>query len=271
MNADMPTDPCAARSSSERFVDAALSEHARLGRDGADEELILRILQNTVHQRSATKPTLSLQRREWRAAAVALLAAAALLALLVVALSTFTYEGSGARRPGALRVVVKTGAPATELSGNPAAVSGQAQPTRAAHQIEFELATGSLPWKTPVGLSREAIRITADRGIVSPQGYAYEGQVLVELGGFRIEAASVRLSAPGDEVLLADQVRVTSKDPDCVAEAERLSFDPLSGRLVLTGVSRVETDQGLLARFDPADRLVLSGAGFTVERRSLPR
>ncbi len=275
MNSDASPASFAPESASERFVDAALSEHARLGREGADEELILRILQETVHRRRASDRAVARfgrewLGREWRSAAVAVGAAAALVALALVALSSLRVDAPGERRSDELRFVVRTEAPAAAKASDaePARIAGA---PRAAHRIDFELVAGPAPGESADALRRETIRITADRGVASAGGFAYEGSVLVELAAIRIEAASVRLPAPGEEVLLADRVRVTRADPACVAEAERLSFDPVTGRIVLTGVSRVETDKGLLAHFSPSDRLVLSGGGFSVESGPLER
>ena len=50
----------------ERFVDAALSEHARLGRDGRDDELIHRILLETVNRRPAVPQDIAARRLQWR-------------------------------------------------------------------------------------------------------------------------------------------------------------------------------------------------------------
>jgi hypothetical protein len=44
--------------------------------------------------------------------------------------------------------------------------------------------------------------------------------------------------------LLAREVRGEEVAGDCVAFADTLSFDPVSGALVLTGVTRVETARG---------------------------
>ncbi len=241
-------------SASERFIDAALGEHARLGRDGADEELVMRILQETVHRRHAPRQAPTTR----RSFVIAGLAAAAVVSLGLLVLSSLRVEGLGERRSDELSFVVQV----EEVEGNKV-------PRRVATTVwaRTDPALASLPASA---VRLEDLRITADHGTDSAEGVFYEGDVLVELAAFRIEAASVRLGAPegdgkGQAPLLADRVRVVRETPSCVAEADRLSFDPATGRLVLTGVTRLETEKGLLAHFDPGDRLVLSGTGFTVE------
>jgi lipopolysaccharide export system protein LptA len=105
----------------------------------------------------------------------------------------------------------------------------------------------------------------------------YEGDVVVEHALFRIEASSVRVPVPGDAsretsaTLQARRVRVVQPGIDCIAEADSLKFDPVSGTLVLTGVSRVETERGELARFAVGEQLVLSAKGFSVETAPVER
>ncbi len=249
-----PYDP---ESASERWIDAALSEHARLGRDGADEELVLRILSETVHQRPVVPPAPRFA-RDWK---TAIGAAAAAVALGFFAMSSFRVGSSGERRSGELSFVVRVEAPEA-VGKSPVALM-----TGTTHRIDFDVEAGSV-----FARSHESVRITADRSGTSSGGMLYEGHVLVECDAFRIEAASVLLPSRGKEPrLLADGVRVVRSTPACVAEAEHLSFDPVSGHLVLTGVTRVETDKGLLASFDPGDRLVLSGGGFSVENARVGR
>lgn len=270
MNSEPTSISFGPESVDERLVDAALSEHARLGRHGGDEELVLRILQETVHRRPAADYAVARFSRNWRSAAAAWGAAAAVVALAFFALSSFRVEAPGERRSDEVSLVVRTDFTASPAKSESVRASS-AGTGRIAHRIDFELAAGPAMGKSAGGVHSETLRITADRGGASGEGYAYEGHVLVELEAFRIEAASVRLTAPGEEPLLASRVRVTRSEPACVAEADHLSFDPVSGSLVLTGVSRVKTDKGLLAHFEPSDRLVLSGGGFSVESGAVER
>lgn len=287
-------------SADERWIDAALSEHARLGNEGADEELILRILQETVHRPARTAA--AVRPREWRTFAAASVAVAALVALLLVALSSFPVD-TPLRRSDELRFVVRvvepaTGATAAAAPSNPRVaavphagpvevtapgVSSSSTLTVPANEslelvTEFGPTFASLPRQT---VRDETLRITADRGISADDAITYEGDVVVEHALFRIEAASVRVPAPGGTSreaapreaapLQARGVRVVQPGIDCIAEADSLHFDPLSGQLVLTGVRRVETERGELARFAPGDQLVLTANGFSVETAPVER
>jgi hypothetical protein len=155
----------------------------------------------------------------------------------------------------------------TALPGAPVFASGHFE-----WVSEFGPSFSPLPRTEAVG---ERLRITADRGESTGSGMVYEGDVLVEHDSFRIEAAAVRLpltgAAAGEAPLLAHRVRVVRPSSDCIAEAETLRFDPASGRLVLTGVTRVESERGELDQFAPGDRLVLSESGFTVETAPVER
>ena len=79
MSSDLPSTDCTPASADERWIDAALSEHARLGTVGADEELILRILTETVH-RPSRLTAVSKAPRDRRSLVIAAVAVAALAA-----------------------------------------------------------------------------------------------------------------------------------------------------------------------------------------------
>lgn len=284
-------------SADERWIDAALSEHARLGSD-ADEELVYRILQGTVRRNSRAVPA----RRPsagWRTFALAsgVAAAAAVVAFLALAPSS-PAPVPAERRSDELRFVVRVAAPEPAAAPEGRPLPPQLSATR--HTGPLEVAAprtppalgvaspeGSLELVTEFGpsfaaLPRKAVRgerlrITADRGEETPDGLVYQGDVLVEHDSFRIAARSVRVPAPGDATraeeapLLAREVRVEQAAGDCVAYAEALSFDPVSGSIVLTGVTRVETARGNWGRFAPGDRLVLSEGGFRIESAPVER
>lgn len=295
MNSDPASSDYLPISADERWIDAALSEHARLGNEGADEELILRILQETV--RRPARPATIPRRKDWRTFSAASVGVAATVALLFVVLSNLPVEDRG-RRSDELRFVVRVVAPAdgspttSPVPGRRVATAPQPGPVEvtasglAAQPSLGDFATGNLELITEFGptfasLPRQAVRddsfrITADRGETTDDAIIYEGRVVVDHAQFRIEAASVRVPAPGSPSqetapLQAHGVRVVQPSIDCVAEAESLRFDPVSGNLVLTGVSRVETDRGELDRFAPGDQLVLSSKGFSVETAPVER
>lgn len=292
MNPETDQDEYSPVSADERWIDAALSEHARLGHR-SDEELVFRILQETVHRGDRVRPVRAAT-RDWKPFVVA---AGSVAASVAVALFVISQRGpsSSERRSDELRFVVRVASPETNAanttSGTPPRVAAirhtgpievntPASPTAPVSPV---LAAGQLEWVTEFGpsfsplprtaLRGERLRISADRGESSGSGMVYEGDVLVEHDLFRIEASRVKLPASGatEAPLLAYHVRVEQPKSDCVAEAETLRFDPTTGRLVLTGVTRVKTDRGELGRFAPGDRLVLSGNGFSVETAPVER
>lgn len=297
MNSELSSTDYTPASADERWIDAALSEHARLGNEGADEELILRILTETVH-RPARLTSVSKPSRDHRSLVIAAVAVAALIALALVSLSNFSVDAPS-RRSDELRFVVRIAEPAGEAA--PASQSPLPRFAAAPHtgpvelvtptaavpgaianvdSGQFELVTefgptfASLPRRT---VRDESVRITADRGQTTADAVTYEGDVIVEHALFRIEASSVRVPVAGDAArgtgapLQARKVRVVQPGIDCIAEADSLKFDPVAGTLVLTGVSRVETERGELARFAAGDQLVLSANGFSVETTPVER
>jgi hypothetical protein len=277
----------------ERFIDAALSEHARLGSRGTDTELIHRILLETVHRRPApiAKPPV----RSTYYWGIRLAGAAAIAALLILAGISLSPIGKGDRdRPTEelqFTVHFLDTAPVPErasVATTPPQLAGKAYsdsvPIATASIAATEapaLATGSYELITTLGPSfevlpargtrRENFRITADRSLISANRRLYEGSVLVEHTLFSIEASEVSVPAPGRaessdaSPLLASNVTVTQQSPYRVAHAKSLRFDPFSGAIVLSGVESFETDGGTLGRFAPGDKLVLNGEGFSVE------
>jgi len=285
----------------ERFVDAALSEHARLGRDARDAELIHRILLETVHRQPASVEAARVRkagRHRWlTGTAATLTAAAALVILTAVALS---IPGTGLRERASdelhftvrlLETPVPTdkatvSAEAPQLAAAryaapisfsappspPASVASGADPVLASSGYELITTLGpSFETLPATGSRQENFRITADESLASSDRRLYHGRVVVEHALYRIEASEVSVPVPGraqtggPSPLLARNVTVTQESPHRVAHAKSLRFDPLSGAIVLTGVESFETGGGKLARFAPGDQLVLNGEGFSVE------
>lgn len=296
MNSELSSTDYTPASADERWIDAALSEHARLGNEGADEELILRILTETVHRPS--RSTALKHSRDRRSLVLAAVAVAAIITLALVSLSNFSVDAPS-RRSDELRFVVRIAEPSgeaeartqtplprvaaaphtgpVELVSPSASVPGAIANVDTSHLeliTEFGPTFANLPRRT---VRDESLRITADRGETTSDVVTYEGDVIVEHALFRIEASSVRVPVAGDASrdagapLQARKVRVVQPGIDCVAEAESLKFDPVAGTLVLTGVSRVETERGELARFAAGDQLVLSANGFSVETAPIER
>jgi len=297
MNPNSASDDYAPVSADERWIDAALSEHARLGREGHDEELVLRILRETSH-RPSRFPVRSRLASDWRGITAGLGAVAALVAAFLVVLSSLTVDPPS-RRSEELRFVVRVVEPAVPGDAVSKAATPKPAASRHAGPVEVvppaapalgqtpSLATGALELVTEFGptfatLPRKAVRgetlrITADHVHSAPTEVLYEGEVIVEHARFRIEAENVRVPSPGDPgapdktTLQASRVRVVQPATNCIVEAGSLRFEPLSGNLVLTGVTRVETERGELGGFAPGDRLVLSESGFSVETAPVVR
>ncbi len=294
MNPTPSPDPLAA---GERFVDAALSEHARLGNNGRDAELIHRVLLETVHRggpdRLATPRTPAMS---WR---LRFAGAAAVAALVILAITALSIPGSGLpeRRPSeefhfTVRFLEPTPAAAvTEADTSAPRIAadryagtlslpspdtpGALPETPASPNYELITTLGPSFEALPApGIRREDFRITADESHASTDRRLYQGNVVVEHARYHIEAGQVSVPAPGRTrsaditPLLASDVIITQKSPHRVAHAKNLRFDPLSGALILTGVESFTTDEGKLVRFAPNDQLVLRGEAFSVESQA---
>lgn len=296
MNPETPLTSFEPTSADERWIDAALSEHARLGREGADEEMILRILSETVHRPApATRVKSSGTGRPAFARrlplATASLAAAAALVLLLAGLASLKTS-PGTRHSEELRFIVQFSKPQPALQALPEATPKVAGDARLVTlpPVGFHLAApsqdspalpGSLEIVTEFGptfaelprevLRDESLRIAADERDTTSTGETFRGDVVVEHDRFRIEAAQVEVASAGESPpfenasLLARRVRVVQPLAGCEAEADFLRYDPLTDTLVLTGVARVTTVRGDLGHFKAGDRLVISPTGFSVE------
>ena len=293
MNKESFPHPYEPVSADERWIDAALSEHARLGRDGADEEMILRILSETVH-----RPSPSVQRPHARSSrffslpfTASAFAAAAAFGILLAGLASLRTS-SKVRQSEELRFVVHLPTPLSVTERAPAAIPEAVIASRLvtlqpagfhlaitpsdsfaspnSPEIVTEFGPTFTDW--PRDTSRdEKLRIVADQRDSSPDGQSFRGDVVVVHDQFRIEADVVEVAISGGDLLtrktplLARRVRVSQPGVGCEAEAEILSYDPVTEALVLTGVSRVTTERGELDHFNPGDRLVISPSGFSVE------
>ncbi len=284
---------------SERFVDAALSEHARLGCDGEDVELIHRILRETVYRSSGPARSVNPSRGDLRIWVTGGVLVAALVAFALVLLSSLEVgrkerpsdefhflvrfsESAELRDPSAglsppMRLAERFVAPLNLVAD---AASHEADPLALVGSFEritsmesaLEIIPSNKNW-----VRQENFRITADLSRASTDRLVYEGHVVVEHPLFRIEAQEVSVPVSGESrtgsqhPLLARRVKVTQTSPSRVAFAKELRFDAVSGTLELTGVDTFETAEGKLRQFAPGDRLVLDGEKFTVESPPLMR
>jgi hypothetical protein len=277
----------------ERFIDAALTEHARLGPDEFDDELVHRILLATVNRNQKSHRDTKQVTRDWRMWMTGGAVAAALVGLILVALSTFKMDRNE-RQSDEFRFLVRSGtnqesketsidSPAPIREAEPyrvplalvaPAAGGDIDPSRLWGNFELITAPDSsfeLPPTDRSWIRQESFRITADRSHVSADRLTYEGNVLVEHPLFRIEASRVSVYVHGDskpagsQPLLAEQAKVTQLSPSRFVMAENLSFEPISGKITLTGVKVFQTAEGKLRSFPAGDQLVLDGERFTVE------
>lgn len=272
----------------DRWIDAALREHARLG-NGHDDELVMRILCETVHRPARTAPPRAL---DWRGAAALVAGVAALAALALVVLSALPTGNP----PGAggvsdeLRFAIRVDAAAAgdQAIGN--ADTPRVSATR--HRMDLEAIPGSSEAGTalpvaqlesaagpvladagilPENVRLESMRIRAGRNESQGGGLAYSDGVVVEHESFRFEADSVQLPNGEDgsaSALLAEKVRLVQSTPRRIVEADSLRYDPVEGSFELVGVSRFESEKGILSGFAPGDRLRLRGDEFTIESAS---
>ena len=277
----------------ERFIDAALSEHARLGSGGVDTELIHRILRETVNRPRRTM-TQAKTGPDWRMWMTGSAAVAAVVALTVVVLSSLP-SGNQNRPTDELRFLVRhldqSAVPTKIANASPPVLDGSryaeplsvvssaspgstvnASPSFADGNFELIMTMDPAFETMPrAGTRQENLRITADQSQDSSGRRVYEGNVIVEHHLFRIEAGEVSVSTSGDAPdrdpvpLFARHVKVTQQFPYRVAIAKSLRFDPVSGSLTLSGVELLETAEGKLRQFPDGAELVLTDAGFTVE------
>lgn len=300
-----PMDPDYPLRPSERFVDAALREHVRLGPQGQDEEMIHRILTATVHRKLTPVPRRRAEAPSlWdrRSVMVSAAAAAAIVTLGVWLLSSLSYSK---RTVQEYQFVVRRVAdPAAEGvvqgSSNPARVSARSLApggwTLHAPQSEaapladlssapvYEMIASYGP--TPIESSLETLkkgrlRIVADRQVETAAGIRYEGRVEIEDAEYRIEAQQATLpdlrnlsegmaATDGnglDSSLLATEVRVTQIATGRTASAARLRYDLLEGTMELSGLLAFVDQNAPSPVWQRGDSLRITGPDYRIEAR----
>ncbi len=298
MTSDSELDSYENLSAGERFIEAALSEHARLGRDGSDRELIHRVLLETVNRKPISSPprTRHADRNYWIIGGIS--AAAAAVAAFF-GLSSLDWRRE-IRHSEEFRFIVRIDENIRETKSATETVEMKTLAERYDEPLNivshspgygidpgnftgsFQLIAASDPFFAiePTDRSwirQESFRITSDASRISKDERIYEGRVVVEHPLFRIEAAKVIIPGVGSDStrnqlpLLAREVKVTQKTLDCLASAAELHFDPVSGKITLSGVDRFETTEGTLRQFSATDRLILAGDHFSVEKTDVER
>ncbi|MEX2579643.1 MAG: LptA/OstA family protein [Verrucomicrobiales bacterium] len=273
----------------ERFVDAALREHARNGGSDHDDELVHRILLETVNRPSRPIPARP-DSLDWKSVAIGSTAVAALVALTVVVLSNFSFRSERASNEFHFVVrLVDTDDVAAE-NGEAGAAPPSVRPRRFEEPIDlvastleldtlessaandFQVVTAFGPSVDPFRareVRHDRFRITADRVDEPENRMVYSGNVIVEHADFRIEADTVTVTRPDSRSgssgsasaargWTATGVRIEQASRKRAASADRLEFDPASGAFRLTGLGSFTTEEGDRRRFSSEDRLVLT-------------
>ncbi len=267
----------------ERFIDAALREHARNGL-GTDNELVHRILTETVYapsrRRNIERPRID-RETLW----VGSVAVAALIALAIVALSSLPFSSS--RKTDEFRLIVQdssagtiddTFQPGVKPKRGVLPFEGRVDPITESIQLDtIELSAGSvLPYIEPFSPSLESFpekiererhfSISADQIERTRNSIYYSGHVVVEHSEFRIESDRVEVIKDGSEGprIFADVARVEQIGANRLVSAESLTFDPVAVEMHLVGVSRF-SDGGEVQILNANDTLILKANAYAVE------
>jgi len=271
--------------SGERFINAALQEHARNG-CGSDDELVHRILSETVNK-SELRVRTERPRLDRKTMFVGSVAVAALLALTVLILSSLPFSGERGTDEFFLSVDAANAGSIddTFLPGLQKRVTitaqpfeGTVDPVSSASQLDtIELSAGSdLQFLEPFSPSLEtfptrserqrSFRISADKIDRSGDSIYYTGNVVVEHDEFRIEAEDVTVHRDGSDrpQVLANIVRVEQPTVNRSVIARSLTFDPVAVEMRLTGVYQFSAGTGQ-HDLELGDTLVLTASAYTVE------
>lgn len=282
----------------ERFVSAALEEHARLGSNRDDEALIKRILLETVNKESTTVAISAGSTSPWKSLIIGVTSAAAVLTLGAFFLQSFQLRDSK-RSEQEVHFVVRI---LDDSSAKEQAAVAKESPAIAAQSsvkaIEPTFAkvdaiirpidmTGSYLLETRFGKSlskfpakahrHDSFLISAEEVVQEERETRFSGQVVIAHDTWKIEAANASVPNSGNvggtpnepsPSLSAFNVVVTQENPNRIVRAEQLSFDAISGNIVLTGVHSLSAVEGDMTNFQASDRLTLTGNSYAIE--SLP-
>lgn len=271
----------------ERFVDAALREHAR-DQSPMDDELVHRILAETVNRPSRPSPAHQpgIDRQTLLIGSVAV---AALIALAVLVLSSMPFTSERGTDEFFLTVEGRPHYPSEpEVVASPGAwravgerpfegkVFSSTEPARL-DTIELSATNNALPLVVPFSPSIEEFpqrseqerrfRISADNIERSGEAIYYTGNVVVEHSDFKIEAEQVTvLRGDGDGPrITASSALVEQPLANRTVGAASLTFDPAMVEMKLSGVFRFSTS-GNQHKLERDDILVLSESSYSVER-----
>ncbi|MEM7602984.1 MAG: LptA/OstA family protein [Verrucomicrobiota bacterium] len=283
--------------SEERFIDASLREHVRVGSSPEDDELVRSILVATVEkQKSPGVPTtMKSQERKFWLAGVA--SAAAILAALATLLAVLPFRNSN-REVEEIRFIVQYG-PSNEgqIVSSFAAAAPQREPEPFSGSIEVNVDHGP-PISTeprigepaaidlafepsfsevPAPATREdRMQISADKTTKDGDYRIYEGNVIVQHEDFHLTADRVELSSPSrgelavEISLVSTNALLEQTSPSRTALARELQYEPLVNRFTLSGVTFLDSAQGRLSSFADDDLVYLVGETFVVKKSTQP-
>ena len=283
----------------ESFIDAALHEQARLGQAGNDDELVAAILTKTIlddtsDETMALSSSTVADRRLWIASAVA---AAAVIALVALGLSSLPYRSGSAPDPG-MQFSVRL-LPAEELveiaeesDETPIAAVNPHGNLIAPNRVSSSVASDLDPPDTYLEITtffapsfasfpersvrRELFSIASIGESSEGREHTYYGNVRIEHQDFLIEANAAKVSTQSSQTLSSEEpylvaydVILTQFQPARQVRAGKMTFDPGESAFVLTGVRQLSTSEGDLRRFDDNDRIILTSTSLSIENSPL--
>ncbi|MDF1657370.1 MAG: LptA/OstA family protein [Verrucomicrobiales bacterium] len=282
----------------ERFVDAALREHVRIGSAVKDSDLVDSILKRTVEQKRPAAYSASAKaeyRKHWIAGAAS---AAAILAVLATLLAVLPFQSSS-RDVDEIRFIVQYGE--TSESQSEAAFSApprKREPTPFSGTIDISVSHQPLESSAPgvseyqpldlafspsfsevpkLGFREERIQIVADQTTQIDGRIVYEGNVEVIHDNFRLTSDHVEITGHDDEWstgvvrLVSRNALLKQSSPDRTALAEQLDYEPATNRFTLLGVAFLNSAEGQLTDFSPEDRVFLIGETLIVQKEAQAR
>lgn len=284
--------------SQERFIDAAIREHVRIGAAGGDSDLVRSILLETVErQRPAALPAPAKtdDRRLWIAGVAS---AAAILAALATLLAVLPFHSSP-RDIDEIRFIVQYG-PSLESPPAPvfSAPPQQREPVPFSGSIDIDIAHQPVETTIPEvnepkpldlafapsfsevprpGFREDRLQIVADETSDYDGRRVYEGNVVVQHENFRLTSERVELighdkgESPGAVRLTSWNALLEQSSPGRTALAEQLDYEPSTNRFSLLGVAFLNSPEGQLSDFAPQDRVYLIGDTFIVQKEAQPR
>ena len=280
----------------ERFVNAAIEEHARLGSSRNDNALIDRILLETVNKEAVTEVVAAGTATPWKSLLIGVTSAAAVLALGFFFLQSYQLQDSG-RQEKEVHFVVRILDESPEASGTVVAPapSVAAQPNRNTIEPTFakvdavvrpissganyflETQFGKSLAQLPAKDRHDSFLISATEMVQAANETRFDGDVLIAHDIWKIEAAAASVPVAGNvegnaeapsPSLTAFDVVVNQTNPRRTVHAKKLIFDAVTGNLILTGVESISSAEGEMTKFQAGDRLTLTETAYAIE--SLP-